>query len=107
MKVIGTAIIGVILLHVGLVLFIFFSFNAQVSTDIDVLVQKMGFIQIFGAVTALSSICLWIISLVHALRNSQLSSNEKLLWVGLIVVLTPLGAILYCFIVPKPIPQNA
>ena len=101
MKVIGTTIAGLVLLHIGLVLLIFFYFNSHESTNVNDLAHQIGYIQVTGAFIFLGGICLWVITLAHALRNPSLTRTDRLLWVGLIVFLNLLGAILYCFISPK------
>ena len=38
---------------------------------------------------------LWIYSLIHAIQNDRLDSTMKLVWILLIVFVSPIGSILY------------
>jgi hypothetical protein len=47
---------------------------------------------------AVASLILWIWALVDAIQNPGLSSNERLIWVLVIILTQVLGAILYLLI---------
>jgi Phospholipase_D-nuclease N-terminal len=47
---------------------------------------------------AVASLILWIWALIDAIQNPGLSSNERLLWVLVIILTQVLGAILYLLI---------
>jgi hypothetical protein len=49
-------------------------------------------------VLALASLIFWVWALVDAIQNPGLSSNERLLWVLVIILTQVLGAILYLLI---------
>ena len=50
----------------------------------------------------IATVVLWICSLIHLIQNDRLDSTMKLLWVLLIVVVAPIGSILYFIIGRNP-----
>lgn len=65
----------------------------------------LGFIAQFGflgAVIFITTVCLWVYTFVHALRNPALTSPNRIIWIVLLVFFNVLGAIFYCYIAPKP-----
>ena len=48
-------------------------------------------------ILSLIGLALWIWALVHAIKNPALDSNERLIWVIVIVLLQLLGALIYVF----------
>lgn len=49
----------------------------------------------FAVLLSIAMFALWIYSLVHAIQNDRLDSTMKLVWVLLIVLVSPIGSILY------------
>jgi hypothetical protein len=61
----------------------------------------------FLAVVGLALFAFWIWMLVHCLQNKALDSNEKLVWVLVIVFTHFLGAVIYFFVGrTKRLPPN-
>lgn len=50
----------------------------------------------------LAGFALWIFSLIHTIQNERLDSTMKLVWVLLIVFLSPIGSILYFLVGCNP-----
>jgi len=64
--------------------------------------QELIVIAIIGLI-ALGSIALWIWSLIHCIRNKQLTDNNRIIGIILIVVLGLIGSLIYLFLPREPI----
>ncbi len=53
-----------------------------------------------GGIISLTSLVVWIMALVDAIKNPRLSDNERLIWVIVILLTGCLGALIY-FIVGR------
>ena len=64
---------------------------------------------LFGFAILLSALmfALWIYSLVHAIQNEQLDSTMKMVWILLIVFVSPIGSILYFIMGRNPTGSSA
>ncbi|MBW3598688.1 MAG: PLD nuclease N-terminal domain-containing protein [Planctomycetes bacterium] len=54
-----------------------------------------------GVILGLVGFVLWIWALVHAIRNPALDSNERLIWVLVIIFLQLIGALIYVIVARK------
>ena len=96
MKKIGVLLIALLLLHSALIVCIYFH-NLHHS-------QLLGIFAQFGflcPVIYVASVCLWIYTIFHALRNSALTTQSRIIWILLIVLLNVIGSIFYCYIAPS------
>lgn len=55
-----------------------------------------------GLLIGLAGFAFWIFSLIHTIQNERLDSTMKLVWVLLIIFLSPIGSILYFLIGRNP-----
>jgi hypothetical protein len=55
-----------------------------------------AFICAFGLI-GLALLAFWIWSIVDAVKNPKLDSNTRLIWVIVIVIVGPLGSLIYLF----------
>lgn len=55
-----------------------------------------------GLLIGLAGFALWIFSLIHTIQNERLDSTMKLVWVLLIIFLSPIGSILYFLVGRNP-----
>lgn len=95
MKKIGALLIALLLLHSALFVSIYFN-NLHHSPLLGFIAQ-FGFL---GAFIFIASFCLWVYTFVHALRNPALTSQTRIIWIALLVLLNVLGSIFYCYIAP-------
>jgi hypothetical protein len=58
--------------------------------------METGFVCGFG-VFALAALAFWIWSIVDAVRNPRLNDNTRLIWILVIVLVGPLGSLIYLF----------
>ena len=63
-----------------------------------------GILFSFMMLIALVSFGLWVWSLIHCIKNKQLSDNNRIIGIILIVVLGILGSLIYLFL-PKETEQ--
>ena len=56
---------------------------------------------LFAATVAISLLAFWIYALVSAIKNENLDSNMRLVWVLVIILVSGLGAFLYLIIAPN------
>ena len=56
----------------------------------------------FAAAIGFGLIALWVCMLVHCLKNEELSSQERLLWVLVIVLSKLFGGLIYYFMKYRP-----
>lgn len=54
---------------------------------------------LIGGLVGLLYFVFWVWMLIHAITNASLSSNEKILWVLVVILLPCIGSILYFFMV--------
>ena len=58
----------------------------------------LGFLFIsglFGALVSLVSFVIWLLILIDCIKNPNLSSNERIVWVLVIIFVPCLGSIIY------------
>lgn len=65
---------------------------------------ELGIVLLIGMAILLSiaTLVLWVYSLIHAIQNDRLDSTMKLVWVLLIILVSPIGSILYFIIGRNP-----
>ena len=61
----------------------------------------LGFLFVFGgllgAIIYVATFILWLWMLIDCIKNPSLSSNERIIWVLVIIFLPCLGSIIYFF----------
>jgi hypothetical protein len=57
-------------------------------------VFAMGFFCIF-ALIAMAAFAFWVWTIVDAVKNPRLSDNTRLIWILVIVLVGPLGSLIY------------
>ena len=56
-------------------------------------------------IISLASLVLWVWSLIHCIKNQQLSENNRIIGIVLIIVLGLIGSLIYLFI-PRELPDS-
>jgi hypothetical protein len=101
MKKVGSLLVGLLLLHCGLVALIYYG-NLHHSFNL----QTFAPVHIIDSANIITLVCLWIYTLVHALQNRALTERDRLLWIAAIVFLSVFGAILYNYLAPPSPPRS-
>ena len=57
-----------------------------------------GIISLMFLALALLAFIFWIMMLIDCIKNPGLSSNERIVWVLVIIFLYALGALIYCLV---------
>ena len=63
------------------------------------------FLLLFG-VLGIASVVVWIWSLIHCVKNQQLSENNRLIGILLIVLLGLIGSLVYLFLPRDQVPPG-